>query len=80
MNYSDRFIKLPVILYLTAETDGMPDTEIEDFIKLNLLDVSYYHTCGSDDTKTKIYMKNGENVILTITLIEFEKIANDHLK
>lgn len=80
MSYSDRFVKFPATLELKSDL-GLETEDFESYIKINLLEVAYYFPeCGEETKMTIITMKSGKSISVNLTVEEFEKIANDHLK
>lgn len=82
--FTDRFIKVPLELFNKdkAEIVGYnEDTKTCDTI-LSLLpfEVSHYRPAFEDgrETGTVIFMKNGDDFEISISLNEFEKLLNNH--
>ena len=83
MNFTDKFIKLPCEIFNNDFEDeklNNPDG-LMTFIKVDPFTIGRYHPVNySDDyvlDGTKILFKDGTDIMIPITIDEFEKILND---
>lgn len=90
-NFTDRYIKVPVILYDTKEENilGKEDydcEQIETMARINPFEIEYYRSGihNKDDfeeknmTVTSVFFKSGESLLVFMHIDEFENLLNSH--
>lgn len=83
MPFTDRFIKVPIVLINSklSELIGDDNDEIEVPARVNPFEVSHYYP-GRDDsgklTMTQLFFKGGEALWIKMPMNEFEKALNSN--
>lgn len=90
-NFTDRYIKVPVILYDTEEENiiGKKDYEcnqLEAVARINPFEIEYYRPGISGDSDfeeknmivTSVFFKSGESLLVFMHIDEFEDLLNSH--
>lgn len=80
--FTDRYIKVPVDLYANAELIGYNENSKSNTVmyRINPLEVSVYRESSGEGVltgETTIWMKNGEVIVIALSIDEFEKLLND---
>ncbi len=85
--FTERFIRVPIELYnkTQAELTGDDGDSFEGYLKINPMEILSYRPRYNDDDHneenvTVVDFKNGENILVLMPLIEFEKLLNDKYK
>jgi hypothetical protein len=83
MNFTDRFIRLPIKVYDTKDAELTGNPQYFDNVMAALpFEISNYKTAVDEDNDdaecVSVKMKNGDSYYVYMTLKEFEKALNEH--
>lgn len=85
MNFTDRFIKLPIKIYNKKDAEVMGKAEYEDsWMAINPMEVCTYKP--TVDLENEVYeatyltLKNGDGFYVYQTIKEFEELLNNYNK
>lgn len=84
--WTDRFIRIPVEIVKTAnETLGDKEEFLcEDFMMINPFDIvayrRHFNDDGEYDSRIVVEMRGMTNIIVQLSIHEFEKLLNNHQK
>lgn len=80
--WTDRFIEVPVDLIDNKQKDLTGnDGAYETITKILPMEIYEYHETSLDGKEgTQIYLKNGRGFMINISVVQLEKLLNEHQK
>lgn len=85
MNFTDRFLQVPIRLLSKKEAELLGDDNTESWEAVEKIlptHISRYHettdSAIDDGEYTQVYFKDGTNIIIYLSIIEFEALLNKH--
>ena len=80
MNFTDRYIELPIAVYNKRHKELTGKEELIDApLKMLPFELSEYYPSDDEGVwKTQIFLKNGQSYIIELNVSEFEKAINNH--
>lgn len=86
-NFTDRFIELPIEMFNRKEAELTGDQDrsaFESFGKFNPMQIEgwmpAYDNNNNPDSKTSVYFKSGESVLVLLGIEVFERKLNAFIK
>ncbi len=81
--FTDRFIKVPTTVFNIKQKELTGKEVLEQtYIKFNPFDISEYRPAYQDDldegeNKVSVTLKDGNSILVYLTIDEFEKLLNN---